>query len=150
MTTAAETAGGPRRGTGGRATVPEPLAVDPPWLDAPSFAVHKIPSTVTSSSRLRPPLAPSVTSAMCRSSDYGQNPDPDLKKHVRRRSDGADLCPRGGDEQGGVCVKQRGPRSSSGGGVEKRKETGRYRARSLLRKNKQKHCSDWRCEREIL
>jgi hypothetical protein len=71
----------------------ELLAVDPPWLDAPSSAVHKIPSAVTSSSRLRPPLAPSVASAMCRSSDYGQNPDPDLKKHVRRRNDGA-ACAR--------------------------------------------------------
>ena len=72
--------------------VPEPLAIDPPWLDTPSFAVHKIPSAVTSSSRLHSPLAPSVTSAMCRNSDYAQNPDPDLKKHVRRRSDGADCA----------------------------------------------------------
>jgi hypothetical protein len=54
-------------------TVPEPLAIDPPWLDAPSSAVHKIPSAIIGSSRLRRPLAPSVTSAMCRSSDYGQN-----------------------------------------------------------------------------
>ena len=108
MTTVAETAGGPGRGTGGRATVPEPLAVDMPWLDAPSFAVHKIPSTVTSSSRLRPPLAPSVTSAMCRSSDYGQNPDPDLKKHVRRRSDGVD-CARveATSREGCVCQAAR-------------------------------------------
>jgi len=103
MTTAAETAGGPRRGTGGRATVPEPLAVDPPWLDAPSFAVHKIPSAVTSSSRLHSPLAPSVTSAMCRNSDYAQNPDPDLKKHVRRRSDSAD-CAGVEARSRGVCV----------------------------------------------
>ena len=84
-------------------TVPEPLTVDLPWLDAPSFAVHKIPSAVTSSSRLHSPLAPSVTSAMCRSSDYGQNPDPDLKKHVRRRSDGAD-CARVEATSREVCV----------------------------------------------
>jgi len=83
--------------------VPEPLAVDPPWLDAPSFVVHKIPSATTSSSRLHPPLAPSVTSAMCHSSDYGQNPDPDLKKHVRRRSDGAD-CARVEAMSWEVCV----------------------------------------------
>jgi len=40
---------------------------------------------------------------MCRSSDYGQNPDPDLKKHVRRRSDGAD-CARMEAMSREVCV----------------------------------------------